>query len=175
MQIMKVKYARITLVVLFIAGCCYGCNRDQAFMIEPIDAEFNVRLRTGKGLRPELFSTTDVLQYYQIDNCSNLRSADLKRKLNDFSDKYYKQKRLAKIQQLTILFYQKQLFTDYGDHLYECARDNENGTLNGYADYLKARIYFIKLSTDSNKVVRHTNIYNAGNKTVSSIDTLQIK
>lgn len=129
-----------------------SCNRHSALTIEPISKEFNERFLTGEMLDSSVFSTKDVMQYYQVSNFGDLSPKDLLAKLSGFTSSRYDLKKMDMVNQLTVLFYRKRMFVDYSDHLYESARGNENRTLEGYSNDLMAYITYERLKTDRRKV-----------------------
>lgn len=145
-------YAGIFLISLAFLG--YSCNNHAPLLVEPISQEYNDSFLTGKGLDARYFSTKDVVQYYQVSNFSSLPPHVVLAKLGDFAKAHYPLNRIDSIKNLSLFFYEKKLFTDYSKQVYESARDNENRTLEGYADDLIAWIIYERLKNDNFKVVR---------------------
>ena len=162
-------------MAIVLMACCYGCSSNSNPIIEPVDAELNSRLLTGKDLEPGLFSHTDVVQYYQIDNANGKPAKNLIAYLQQFADAKYPVAGLARRNMFTIYFYQKKLFVNYDSHLYEYARDNENGAIDGHHDDLKAMLNYYKYPALPHKLVRHATVYKKGEPLLTVIDTLQTK
>jgi hypothetical protein len=141
-------------------------------IIESIDKEFNEQLLTGKGLDSNLFSTKELLQYYQISNFSHLSQNDFQLKLNEFVSKNYK---LNNFSNFTILFYKKESFVNYSDYVYEAARDNQNGSIEEYKSNLIAKIVIVKVIDDQEKVVRYTTLYDNDLVVFEKIDKISLK
>ncbi|TDQ07131.1 hypothetical protein [Pedobacter metabolipauper] len=137
-----IKKYRILFMVL-LAINYFGCKSGN-LKIEPIDSSLNERLRTGKGLDLRLFSTKEVFQYYEISNYSQFSSVDFQLKLDDFVKQQYTIRDIAAANNFTILFYKKAFLVNYEGHVYEAARDEENGTLSDYKDNLIALIRYTK-------------------------------
>lgn len=170
---MRVKLYFIKITTIALLTGCYGCNSASPPVIEPIDAELNSRLITGKNLEPGLFSTTDVVQYYEIDH-ANKSAKQLATYLQEFANNKYPLAGLARRNSFTVYFYQKKLFVNYDSHLYEYARDNENGKIDGHNNDLKAMLNYYKFSARPNELVRHTSVYNKGVNQLTVIDTLPL-
>jgi hypothetical protein len=140
-------------------------------IIEPIDKEFNEQLLTGKGLDSNLFSTKELLQYYQISNFSNLTQNDFQLKLNEFVSENYK---INNFSNFTILFYKKESFVNYSNYVYEAARDNQNGSIEEYKSNLIAKIVIIKAKDDQEKAVRHTTLYDKDSVVLEKINKINL-
>jgi hypothetical protein len=166
----NIKY-RIVLIALFVA-ILSSCNN--SLTIEPISKEMNDNFITGKRLNTNYFSTQDVMQYYQISHYSALSAAELQGKLHKFVQAKYRLKKNDTLNNLTILFYEKKLFGDYEDIVFESARDNENRTLIGYEDNLIARTEFTRLKNENGKAAYWQLLYIKDSKPLSKIDTIEL-
>lgn len=135
-----------------------GCKNNSALLIEPISKEYNAKFLTGTGLDNRLFSTTDVVQYYQIANYEGVSDKILLDTISKFVNRHYPVIKTDSSKRMTIFFYRKRFFVDYSDHLYESARDNENRTLEGYADDLIARVDCKKYDPNKGHILRTKSI-----------------
>ena len=163
------------LSVILLIGTVFGCAKTSTMTIEPIDKELNGRLLTGKNLDTRLFSTKDLLQYYEVSDFSGLNPAAIQEKIDSFIKAKYKSTDLSHANQITFLFYKKDLFTDYGKYVYEAARDTEAGFLSDYPDKLVSQVEFLKIKGDANKVLRRRTVYQKEEILLSKEDTLNIK
>jgi len=171
---MRVPLSFLKLISLTLIACCYSCNNTSPPVIEPINAELNSSLITGKDLAPGLFSTKNIMQYYQIDNTGGKTPEQLITFLQEFANEKYPVAGLARRDMVLIYFYRKRLFVNYDSHLYEYARDNETGAIDGHHDDLKALVAYYKHSERPNEFERHTTVYNKGEEQKTVIDTLTI-
>lgn len=153
----------------------YSCVQQKGMVIQSISKEFNDEYLTGKGLDTNYFSTGDVIQYYQVSNYNGLTADQILGTLHAFSIANYPPGKLVHIQQLTILFYKKKLFVDYGDHLYESARDNDTRRLYDYGDDLLASISFEQIKDDPRKISLKKIIYDKGKFQKMVMDTISVK
>ena len=156
--ILKNKLVLVAVSISLILGF-NSCGDNTNLVIEPISVEFNGRFLTGEGLDTHYFSTTDVMQYYQISGFEDIPSKELLAKLSNFVDTHYPLSKMTGVNELTVLFYQKRMFVDYSDHLFESARENENRRLEGYSDDLVAFIGFERSKKDRTKVTLRKVIY----------------
>lgn len=122
--------------------------------IIPVDEELNEKLVSGKGLDPNYFSTKNIFQYYEISDFKHLPENDFKTTLDDFIIKQYAFADVSKSDEFIIRFYKKKILTDYGDHVYEAARDDESGSIWEHQDNLAAMIWLSALDKGNKKVVR---------------------
>lgn len=150
------KNAISFLTILLITNF-YSCNTNN-MIIDPIDKEFNEQLLTGDGLDSNLFSTKEIVQYYEINNYSDLPIKDFVSKLNQFSIDNYKFNDIKDKNDFTILFYKKETLIDYSKDIYESARDNQNGFLQDYSQNLVVKIR-LKAILDSDKVSSEISFY----------------
>ena len=148
-----------TAFFIILAGIFMSsCKNDAALIIEPISKVYNTKFLTGTGLDRRIFSTTDVVQYYQIDNYDSLSDKILLDTISKFVNMHYPLIGTDSIKRMTIFFYRKRFFVDYNDNLYESARDNENRTLEGYADDLIARVDCKKYDPNKGHILRTKSI-----------------
>ncbi|WP_457126714.1 hypothetical protein [Mucilaginibacter sp. HD30] len=159
----------ITLLILL-----HSCDQPKKMVIEPISEEFNKEYLTGKGLDTNFFNNTDVMQYYQVSNYGGLTADQILGNLNEFSIASYPPSKLADIQTLTLLFYEKKLFVDYRDHLYESARDNDTRRLYDYGDELLASITFERLKDDPRKMSLQKIVYDKDKLKKEVVDTVSV-
>lgn len=160
----------ISLLILF-----FGCNRQKEMVVEPISKEFNDNYLSGKGLDTNFFNNTDVMQYYQVANSGGLTADQILARLHDFSMASYPPSKLTHVQTLTLLFYKKKWFVDYGDHLYESARDNDTRRLYDYGDELLASISFERLKNDPRKMSLQKIVYDKDKFKEEVVDTISVK
>jgi len=166
------KYIALTA---FVITGLISCTNNQTMTIEPIDKELNNQLLTGERLDPNLFSRTDLLQYYQVSNSEGLANADVLEKLKTFVDKNYNLKDFTKVSTLKILFYKKELLSDVDSrNLYESARDNETGMLNGQNDNLLSLMIFRQVPGSDKKLVRQITLYDKDVVLIDTTDTVDI-
>lgn len=143
--------------------------------IEPIDKELNGRLLTGKNLDARLFSTRDLLQYYEVSDYKGFKPEDIQKKIDSFINAKYKSSDLSQANQITFLFYKKDIFTDYREYVYEAARDTEAGFLSEYPDRLVSQLEFLKIKGDALKILRRRTVYQKEEILLSKEDTVNIK
>ncbi len=143
--------------------------------IEPIDKELNGRLLTGKNLDTRLFSTKDLLQYYEVSDYKGLKPEAIQKKIDGFIKAKYKSSDLSQANQITFLFYKKDIFTDYRKYVYEAARDTEAGFLSEYPDRLVSQVEFLKIKGDDIKILRRRTVYRKEEILLSKEDTVNIK
>jgi len=148
-------------ILLLLISTLFSCANPDNMSIEPIDKELNERLITGDRLRPELFSRTDLLQYYQVADA--------------FISTTYKLEDIGKANTFTVFFYNKKMTVDYSENLYESVRDNENGAISGQEDNLLDVITFQKIKGSDDKLLRYRIQYNDGTPVLDLKDTLEIK
>lgn len=166
------KYIALTA---FVISGLISCTNNQTMTIEPIDKELNNQLLTGERLDPNLFSRTDLLQYYQVSNSEGLANADVLEKLKTFVDKNYNLKDFTKVSTLKILFYKKELLSDVDSrNLYESARDNETGMINGQNDNILSFIIFKQVPGSIKKLVREITLYDKDVVLLDTTDTVDI-
>ncbi|MGY4385183.1 hypothetical protein ACVW0P_002268 [Mucilaginibacter sp. UYNi724] len=163
-------YAAIALLSLI-----YSCNPKAGLVIQPIDEEFNHEYITGKGLNTKFFSTNDVMQYYQISNYDDLADNELLTKLDSFATSSFSTRSIDHIQNLTYLFYEKKMFVNYRDHLYESAREEENRHLIDYNDELLATIIFERIKEDPKKMSVRKLLYTKNGLKLKTTDTIIVR
>ena len=142
--------------------------------IEPIDKELNGRLLTGKNLDTRLFSTKDLLQYYEVSDFNSLEPNAIQENIDSFINAKYKSTDLSQANQITFLFYKKDLFTDYRKYVYEAARDTEAGFLSEYADKLVSQVEFLKIKGNELKILRRRTVYQKEEVLLSKEDTVNV-
>ena len=152
----------------------YSCTNTENFDISPIDPVINKQFLTGQGLDTRLFSTKDIFQYYEIDNYKGFENKELLQKLNAFIQETYPTATTKFPETLTIFFYRKNSFSNYGDGIYEAARDNEFGRIDKEDDNLVA-LSRISHETGSLKLLRNTIIYNKKKLFLQATDTIATK
>ncbi|MGY3213126.1 hypothetical protein [Mucilaginibacter sp. HD30] len=167
----RLTYISLAILLLFLYS---SCNRQKEMVIEPISEEFNKEYITGKGLDTNFFNNTDVMQYYQVTNYGGLNADQILANLHDFSIASYPPSKLTHIQTLTLLFYEKKLFVDYRDHLYESARDNDTRRLYDYGDELLASITFERLKDDPRKMSLQKIVYDKDKLKKEVVDTISV-
>ena len=166
------KYIALTA---FVITGLISCTNNQTMTIEPIDKELNNQLLTGERLDPNLFSRTDLLQYFQVSNSEGVANADVLEKLKTFVDKNYNLKDFTKVRTLKILFYKKELLSDVDSrNLYESARDNETGMINGQNDNILSFIIFRQVPGSNKKLVREITLYDKDVVLLDTTDTVDI-
>jgi hypothetical protein len=122
----EVKLLKLILTyVIFIS--IVSCNnlKKNEMDIEPIDKEFNDRLKFG-------------VQYYEISNYKDYDFEELSTLIKEYllkNDKEIKNEGM-------ILFYKKSIFANYSKNMYESARDNEFGNIEGYDEYLVVKVWY---------------------------------
>jgi hypothetical protein len=167
---------RITIcLAISLLISSYGCNQQKELVVQPISEEFNDEYLTGKGLDTNYFSTSDVMQYYQVSDYGSLTAEQTLARLHDFTMARFPLAKLAHIHKLTLLFYKKKMFVDYSDHLYESARENDTRRLVGYEDELLASISFERVKADSKKISFKQILYNRSRLQLKSIDTISVQ
>lgn len=114
--------------------------------IESIDKELNDKAEFG-------------IQYFEISNYRNLSNDELIDQLEVFEKKYNLNRRLESYNMFQVLFYKKSIFANYGKYVYETARDNEFGGIEGFEDNLICKIYYYKESPKENKYLYTRIIY----------------
>ena len=165
----------IPIILLLLISTLFSCANPDNMSIEPIDKELNERLITGERLRPELFSRTDLLQYYQVADADGLPPEDVQHKLDTFISTTYKLVDISKANSFTVFFYNKKMTVDYSENLYESVRDNENGAISGQEDNLLDVVTFQKIKGSDDKLLRYRIQYNDGTPVLDLKDTLEIK
>jgi len=166
------KYFAITalLIASFIS-----CTNTDTMTIEPIDKELNSQLLTGERLDPNLFSRTDLLQYYQVSDTDGVPQAEIQEKLNGFVEKNYDLKEIAKAASLTIFFYKKEMLTDYERRdLFESARDNESGSITGQDNNKLSVVLLRQVPGSDKKLVRQLTLYDKDAVLLNATDTINI-
>lgn len=143
--------------------------------IEPIDKEFNQRLLDAEHLDDRLYSTKDLLQYYEVSGFENLKPEGIQKEIDSFITANYKLENVVIPNQLTFLFYKKELMTDYGKYVYEAARETETGLLPDYNNNLLSRVQFSKVPGNNNKIVRARMVYDNNIKLLVLHDTIDVK
>jgi hypothetical protein len=152
----------------------YSCRQNNELVVQPISEEFNNEFLTGK-LDKHYFSTRDVMQYYQVSNFSGLPDQQIFAKLDSFALSTFPLAKLNHLQMLTLLFYEKKMFIDYRDHLYESAQDNDTRRLEGYSDELLATITFERLKEDPKRMSFHRVLYNKDKLRIKATDTILVR
>ncbi len=143
--------------------------------IEPIDKEFNQRLLDAEHLDDRLYSTKDLLQYYEISGFENTVPEIVQKHIDSFITANYNLENVVIPNQLTILFYKKELTADYGKHVYEAARETETGLIPDYNNNLLSRVQFSKAPGNDNKILRARIVYDNNTKLLVLHDTLELK
>lgn len=165
----------ISWLAISLLTLSYGCNRSDKLVVQPISEDFNHEYLTG-GLDTNFFNTHDVMQYYEVSKYGGLPNDQILTQLDSFATATFPARKLDQIQTLTLLFYKKKLFTDYRDHLYESAMDNENRRLEGYTDDLVAAIIFERLKENPKYISFNRLIYNENNKLqIDATDTILVR
>ena len=162
------------IVLFMFLISLYSCTNPENFDISPIDPVINKQFLTGQGLDTSLFSTKDIFQYYIIDNYKGFENKELLQKLNAFIQETYPTATTKFPETLTIFFYRKNSFSNYGDGMYEAARDNEFGRIDKEDDNLVA-LSRISHETGSLKLLRNTIIYNKKKLLLQATDTIATK
>lgn len=163
-----------TLLILLIVGL-YSCSGDVSVQIEPIDQELNERLLDGKGLDSRLYSRKDLLQYFEVSGSSNADPKATQQKIDQFISINYNTKRVMKADQITFLFYRHSIFTNYGNYVYETARETENGLLPGLNDNLLSRVQFFRIQGNDNYILRKRIVYNQNKMVLFREDSVAVK
>jgi len=164
---------RYLIFIASLTAVISSCGNPAPLTVEPISAELNQKFLTGKGLDRHYFGTRDVVQYYQVSNFSNLPAAAVLNKLNNFVNTHYRFGKTDSLQNLTVLFYRKQLLVNYSKLVYASARDNEYRTLDGQTGNLVARIQYTLL-TGKRQVARRMLFYTNGVKQLAQADTISL-
>jgi len=135
--------------IILITSNLYNCKMNNNMIIKPIDKELNEGFLTGKGLYSNLFNTTGVIQYYTIKNYD---TTDFIPKIEQFIIKQYKYEDIIKTKQVIISLY-KERFLGYSRRsLYESARDNEFGGIEGFDEYFIFKIILENTHNSSKEV-----------------------
>ena len=165
-------FKKVAILIFLISF--YGCDNPENFVIHPIDPVINKQFLTGNGLDTSLFSTKDIFQYYIIDNYKSFDTKELLQKLDTFIEETYPIATTKFPETLTIFFYRKNSFSNYGDGIYEAARDNEHGRIDHEDDNLVASLR-IEHPDGSPKLLRHAYIYDHGETVLDFTDTVALK
>ncbi|MEN2412282.1 hypothetical protein [Flavobacterium mesophilum] len=157
----------------FILMILTSCS-DNKIKIEPINSHLNERLKTGKSLSdPNYFTSGFVFQYYQISDYSNLSDEKLLDKLESFVNKKYPYQEIKKHDDFMVFFYKKKFFSDYDyDTVYESARDNEFGEIDGFDNNLVSKIYYYKYDGMDTRKIFGRVIYKKDKLVFSKEDTI---
>jgi len=173
---MQINHYKLYHTLFVITLVTLSCSCNNAIHIAPVSKEYNEQFLTLEGLDPHYFSKKDVAQYYQVSGTKGLSPKQFIAQLHEFAQANYKFNKMDSVQTLNLLFYRKQLFTDYSKGLYESARDNENGLLEGYSNDLLARITYQRSPDKPLKISRSSYYYGAeANDRLELRDTLFIK
>jgi hypothetical protein len=173
---MKINHYKLYHILFVITLVTVSCSCNNAIHITPVSREYNERFLTLQGLDPDYFSKKDVVQYYQVSGTNGLSPKQFIAQLHEFAQANYKFHKMDSVLTLNLLFYRKQLFTDYSKVVYESARDNENGLLEGYSNDLLARITYQRSSGKPLKISRSSYYYGGeANDRLELRDTISIK
>ena len=123
-----------------------ACHVKSSLRIQPIDAELNHKFMSGDGLDSNYFSTKQIFQYYELENSDYLSKSELLKTINAFIEKQYVLSGRNNTESLRIFFYRKDLFSRYGNNVYESAREQESGRIEDENDNLVAQVDFTKNS-----------------------------
>jgi len=162
----------VVIGIFFISLC--SCTNPENFAIHPIDPVINKQFLTGQGLDTRLFSTRYIFQYYEIDSYKGFENKELLQKLNAFIQKTYPAGKTDFPETLTLFFYRKNSFSNYGDGIYEAARDNESGKIDDEDNNLVA-ISRISHISGTKQLQRETTIYNKDKILIEATDTIPAK
>lgn len=120
----------------------YRFYKSDDYQIKPLDQEFNARLEFG-------------VQYYIISG----NGIDNPEKLAVFIERYLNANASMFSGAEMILFYEHSYFNSYESHMYESAKDNEFGGIEGFQKSLIAKVWSIKLTAGREE---HLVIYKDG-------------
>ena len=118
------------------------------------------------------FSSTELLQYYEISGQESLASPDLLSKLDDYIKQRYDFGKLPHMKRLTIFFYEKTLFNDYSKSLYRDVRESENGSLPDQKDHLIALFGYNRFPNQPDALERNRYIYKDAKNVIDKTDTI---
>jgi hypothetical protein len=162
-------------IVISLAMLIYSCNQHKDLVVQAINKEFNHQYLTGEGLDTNYFNTNDVVQYYQVSNYSGLAVDQILTKLDRFALMSFPSSKMNHLQKLTLLFYKKEMFIDYNDHLYESARNNDNRRIEGYSEKLLATITFEALKERPKRMSSKKIFYENGKFQMKLMDTIIVR
>lgn len=163
---MKVKY----LSVLVVVSLC-ACAKRDGIVIEPIDEELNRQLITGERLNVNLFSSRNIVQYYQISNSDTDKSQELRAAIDEMIQRNYSPTMISSFETMIIHIYRKGIFDNYEDEVYQAARDNEFGSLDNRNGDKIGLVYF---RTINRKLVREVILYHKDSILHAATDTVLI-
>jgi len=167
------KIQKLFFIILIMINL-YNCKMNNNMIISPIDKEFNEQLLTGKGLDLNFFSRLEVVQYYTIKGYDDLLTNEFKSKVEKFILEKYNYNEVIKRKYFTILFY-KDDFTDYKKNLYESARDNQNGFIEGGNQKLILKIALQSINEIDKKVNMKVIHYEKGEVVTEYVSILDLK
>ncbi|HST46136.1 MAG TPA: hypothetical protein VLK29_13040 [Luteimonas sp.] len=122
-------------LLLALGGCAPEAPR-----ITPVDAGFNASMLTGRGLDPRLYDLRERLQYHEAAHMDALSSASARVVIDAFIRAHYARDEVMRLGALAVLVYRRTAFVDYGDLVYESARDTDAGLLRGQGARLVAQV-----------------------------------
>jgi hypothetical protein len=169
---MQQRISGTTIKSLITVLWLVSCHQKNELLIQPIDKSFNQALLTGKGLDKRLYSTKEVMQYYQVSNYADLPGDRLLSALDSFALASFSPAKINHVQQVTVLFYPKNLLVDYQDQLYVSARENDNGRLIGYDKDLLASVSYEKIKENARKMLVRRLLYQQNKLWLKTTDTI---
>lgn len=130
--------------------------------IEAIDKELNEKAEYG-------------IQYFEISDYKDLSNDELANQLELFEKEFNRDRKIEAYDMFQVLFYKKSLFANYEKYVYETARDNEFGGIEGFEDNLICKIYYHREHPKENKYLYARIIYNNDSIALEKKDTILIK
>jgi len=164
------KVFQYALSVIMIISCI-SCGNNNV-IIEPVDAEFNESILSGKGLDPNLFSRKDISLYYEIGNYEEFSPHSLKVELEGYIIANFKVNEIAKFREVNFIFYRKKLFKDYSKNLYRLVQESDSGFLDEYKEDFVGAVSFKRLDGNPVKLVQDITVYNIEYDLFGHSDTL---
>ena len=161
-----------TLTVALLVFALSGCKTATTFSITPIDKAFNAKLLNGKDLDKSFFSSSDLLQYYEVSGQNGLSETELLTRLDQYVAAHYKLDTLKNMKTLSIFFYEKTTFSDYSKSIYRDVRESENGSLPDQKDHLIALFSYKRLLGEQGGIQRNRFVYKDTKNVIDKTDTI---
>ena len=163
------------LLFMALAALMKSCTSPATLQVTPVDAELNHTLLTGDGLDGRLFSVSQPLQYYEVSHLNSLSPRAGRAALDRYIRHQYRRADLARLQQLSVLFYRPTRFVNYRTEAYEAARDSDTGFLAVHRDALAAQLRLARVPGPGQQWQRHWVLYHEQAIVLATTDTVSIE